>query len=296
MNNNYSENMNIAELTKRIALKELRDIPVIEEIKVDLESLYKYQEALCVLLSDRENADLNILRIGTILVYSVIGKILHGKEPKDFDNDDWRDILDNVADYGVILDHRRHTELIFELFAVYIDYSVDINKVSIKGACAKEIKAIASEIRNMTKMLEENRISEPDYVDRCLWLSFEAMIKLLAAYKTKKVCPEYALFIQAVADFSIQYGRLTLYKKELELINSYLEAQEKLNNELGEKYRNYLTDLQNESDLFNDLLDNAFCDDFDQRLRNSVTLARKAGVSEEKILDTQEKIDNFFMT
>lgn len=287
--------MSLNERMMDIAIDTLKDTPPIESLKKDIESIYKYQEALYVYASNPDEKGLNTLRIGTVLAYSVIGKMVQGKDPHEFGMYDWKDILDNVADYGVMMDPQRHTEFVFELFATYIDLSVEINQESVKGEAATEIKAIAGEIRKLTKRLEEGEIKEADYVDRCLWSSFEAMIKLLAAYKTKGICSEYALFIRAVADFSVQYGRLTLYKKELALLDEYLEGQAKLDEELDAKYKAYLKDMQAEKDVFDDLLANAFGEDFEQRLKNSVSLAKEAGVSEDKILDTKDKIDSFFM-
>ena len=194
------------------------------------------------------------------------------------------------------MDPQKYTEDVFELFAVYIDVSVDINKKYVNGDNAKEIKGIAEEIRVLTKRLENGEIREAeDYVDRCLWSSFEAMIKLLAAYKTKGAGSEYAEFLRAVADFSVQYGRLALYQRELELLNGYLEDQARLDEELNAQYKAYQKALQEKEDVFNDLIANAFNENFDQRMKSSISLARKSGVSEEKILDSQEKIDSFFM-
>ena len=120
-------------------------------------------------------------------------------------------------------------------------------------------------------------------------------LKLLVAYKTRNLCPEYAKFIQAVADFSVQYGRLALYTKELELLNSYIEGQEVLDKELEAEYNAYLKALQKETDVFDDLMEHAFSDDFEERLKSSVELAKKVGVNDEMILDSDEKIDAFFM-
>ena len=285
----------LSECVAEITIKTLQDSPVIESLKEDIDSLYKYQEAIYIMASNPDEADLNILRAGTILAYNVIGKILNGKDPKNFAKDDWKDILDNVADYGVMMDPQKHTELVFELFATYIDFSVDINKQCVNETNSKDIKEIASEIRNMTKKLEKGDMSEADYVDRCLWSSFEAMIKLLAAYKTNGLCAEYAKFIQAVADFSVQYGRMALYSKELDLLNGYLEYQSELDVKLDDKYNNYLRELKQESDIFNDLLEHAFSGDFEQRLKSSVDIARKTGVDEKMILNTDDKIDSFFL-
>ena len=287
--------MNLSECIKDITIETLQEYPVIERLQDDIDAVYKYQEAIYVMASNPDEADLNVLRGGTVMAFSIIKKIIAGKDPRSFDSTDWRDVFNDAVDYGVMADPEKYTESIFTCFASYIDFSVNINKKCVKGEAAKEIKGIANEIRDMTDMLESGELSEADYVDRCLWSSFEAMIKLLASYKTSGLCPEYAKFIQAVADFSVQYGRLALYNWELDLLNGYLEGQKLLDVELEEKYNDYLAELQDRTDMFNDLMDNAFSSDFDQRLRGSVELARASGVSEDKILDTNEKIDAFFM-
>ena len=278
-----------------IAIETLKESPAIESLQNDIKSVRKYQEALYVYAGNPDEAGLNTLKIGTMLAFSIIGKVVQGKDPKNFEKDDWKDILDNVADYGILINPQRYTESVFELFAAYIDFSVKINEKSIGKTSAKEIRSVADEIRGLTKKLESGEIREADYVDRCMWSSFEAMIKLLAAYATSGMGSEYAQFIRAVADFSVQYGRLALYKKELDLLNEYLEEQEKLDEDLNAKYNEYLEELQAETDIFDSLIANAFSDDFEQRLKSSVDLARRAGVSEDKILDTEEKIDSFFM-
>lgn len=285
----------LSEHATDIAIKTLKDNPAIISLKDDVDTVYKYQKALYVYASNPDEAGLNTLRVGSSLAFAIIGKMISGKDPKDFTKDDWKDILEITADHGVLMDPQKYTEDVFELFAVYIDVSVDINEKYVNGNNAREIKGIAKEIRAMTKRLEDDEIREADYVDRCLWSSFEAMIKLLAVYSTKGVGEEYAEFLRAVADFSVQYGRLALYQRELELLNGYLEGQARLDEELNAQYKAYKKALQDKTDVFNDLIANAFNESFEQRLKNSVSLARKSGVSEEKILDSQEKIDSFFM-
>ena len=285
----------LSEHATDIAIKTLKDNPAIISLKDDVDTVYKYQKALYVYASNPDEAGLNTLRAGSSLAFAIIGKMISGKDPKDFTKDDWKDILEITADHGVLIDPQKYTEDVFELFAVYIDVSVDINEKYVNGDSAKEIKGIAEEIRALTKRLEDGEIREADYVDRCLWSSFEAMIKLLAAYSTKGVGEEYAEFLRAVADFSVQYGRLALYQRELELLNGYLEGQARLDEELNAQYKAYKKALQDKTDVFNDLIANAFNESFEQRLENSVSLARKSGVGEEKILDSQEKIDSFFM-
>ncbi len=287
--------MDTIDLLKNISIDSLQGTPVYDELKKDFDSVLKYQEAVCILVNNPDESQINVLRIGTVLSFSVIGKILQGKNPKDFSKEDWKDVADNVADYGIKMDGQRYTEFVFNLFALYIDYSVDIHKETISEKTATEIKGLAYDLRANTDKLENGKVTEPNYVDDCLWISFEAMIKLLAAYKTRGLCEEYAGFIQAVADISVQYGRYKLYQRELSLINSYLEAQERLDEQIEIEYNQYIDALQIERDEFNMLIEHAFSDDFEGLLKKSVELAQKSGVDKDKILDSSESIDSFFL-
>ena len=287
--------MDVDDLIKNISIETLQGTSIYDRLKEDLESIRKYQEAVCVLVNNPDESNLNILRIGTILSFSVIGKIIQGKNPREFSKEDWKDVADNIADYGIKMDGQRYTEFVFNLFALYIDYSVDLHKETISDSSMAEIKGLAAEIRENTDKLENGTVTEPNYVDDCLWISFEAMIKLLAAYKTRGLCKEYAGFIQAVADISIQYGRYKLYQHELGIVNEFLKGQNQLDKQLEHQYKEYLDNLQSESDQFKTLIDNAFNEDFRNILKNSVSLAVKAGVDEEKILDSRERIDAYFL-
>lgn len=54
-------------------------------------------------------------------------------------------------------------------------------------------------------------------------------------------------------------------------------------------------ELQDRKEEFTALTENAFADDFRNRLRGSVKLAADAGVKEEDILHSADEIDDFFL-
>ena len=93
--------MDVADLIKNISIETLQGTSIYDRLKEDLESIRKYQEAVCVLVNNPDESNLNILRIGTILSFSIIGKIIQGKNPSEFSKEDWKDVADNVADYGI---------------------------------------------------------------------------------------------------------------------------------------------------------------------------------------------------
>ena len=134
-----------------------------------------------------------------------------------------------------------------------------------------------------------------DYIEDCLWISLEAMLKLLAS--TAALCNDQRIadFAQALTSYAFEYGRLMLYSRELEIVNQFIESQYQLDAELEQKYAAYLEDLQKESHQFYTLIDNAFAPNFRDSFLHSILLAKTAGVKEEEILSSTEDIDSFFL-
>ena len=284
MDINYFKNMGIDLIEKT---------PAYEALQNSIRELEKYQSALCALHENADGSITQILRIGTILIRSVAARIICGKNPKDFSTEDWKSIADTVIDEGILMEGDKYSCLVFNMYAGYIDVSLMINS-RIDKAGAASIKALSEELRSMGKMFEAGKISESDYVDKCMWISFEAMIKLLAVYTTNGLSEEYVLFIRSASDYAVQYARAKMYARENALLEEYIDNQHKLDDELKIKYDNYLADLQEEAEKFNTLIENAFSADFRHMLMSSVELAKGAGVKNTEILDSISKIDEYF--
>ena len=125
--------------------------------------------------------------------------------------------------------------------------------------------------------------NETSYIEACLWLSLEAMIKLLSTTFTLGLPQEYADLVISASQLAFEYGRYVLYKKEQAILEKYIENQYILDDQLQREYEEYLEEVQIQSQKFQHLVDNAFSIDIHQALEQSVALAREAGVEEENI-------------
>ena len=105
---------------------------------------------------------------------------------------------------------------------------------------------------------------------------------------------DYADLAQAAAAFTFEYGRLKLLQNEQTLLTEYLSQQKQLDEDLDRKYESYRIQIEANQKQFDQLIDNAFDPGFRNTLRDSVALAKAAGVKEEEILDSMEKVDSFF--
>ena len=96
------------------------------------------------------------------------------------------------------------------------------------------------------------------------------------------------------ATIIFEYGRYSLYKRESEILNQYIEYQATVDAELEAKLDKYRDEIQERSKVFDELLANSFSLDISERLKASAEIARNVGVDETEILDSVEKIDDYF--
>ena len=253
------------------------------------------QKNLYALAEKGDEETLTGIKAGTIILLSVLKKMTQGKMPNTFDKDDYADIAKAVSEYVVLMDDQDYSAFVFDLYAGYIDASVKVLTLRVEKNRAESIQKLSEELRHKSEQLKNGQIKEAAYIEDCLWISLEAMIKLLSAYIGSVGGKELTNLSQAAATFTFEYGRLMLYKREQALLTEYIDKQYQLDEELSAKFEAYKAELKADSDRFNDLVSKAFEPDFASSLRNSVELAIAAGVPQEEVLDSVDKIDSFFL-
>lgn len=281
---------------KEIAIDELLDSPIGEWIGKAMDTVTSVQRALFSVFAGEDSNRLRLLKIGTAFQIFLINTLASGKNPKDLSKGDWKDIADQVAQHAIIKDGQSYSEFVFTLYADYIELSVKAlraRKVSVKNA--ESVQAIADEIRFRTEQLHNGEISEVDYVDQCLWLSLEAMIKCLSLSLTSLAGPEFTQLAQAITQLAFEYGRYRLYAKEQAILQQYLDNQRVLDERLQKEYDTYIDEVKHNAERFRSLIDAAFSPDLRESLQESVALAKAAGVREEELLKSVEEIDDFFL-
>lgn len=154
---------------------------------------------------------------------------------------------------------------------------------------------MAAAIRRNTELFHREKIKETDYVEACLWLSLEAMIKLLSTSLAIAIGPDLANLTASVSQLAFEYGRYVLYSKEQAILEKYLENQRVLDEQLQHEYEAFLNEVQKEAEHFQKLVEDAFSPDFHETLLRSVALARAVGVKKEEILTSVSEVDDFFL-
>ena len=271
-----------------------------------METISTVQRRLVEIGENEDQRQLNLLKIGTVFQIFLFDVLATGKKPQELTNEDWKELAAKVFQYGVLADDQAYSEFVFTLYANYIDLSVtvfgsrlDEDQRKIEENRLQAIKAIAKEIRLNTSQLDRGDISEVDYVENCLWLSLEAMVKLLSSWLVGKVipkdCAEFVRLAESVSDLAFEYGRYMLYAKEQAILNAYIQNQYVLDEQLQCQYEAYIAELKENAARFQSLIDDAFSPNIRDSLMSSAALARAAGVKEEEILTSIEDVDAFFL-
>ena len=282
----------IAELDK------LLSVDASEKLHNTLNTLSSIQQGIYNLADDDESGQMKLLRIGTVFQLFLIDTLASGKKPGDLTAEDWKAIAAKVGRYAVLEDGQSYSKFVFTLYADYISLSVEKYRGEPIGLSEKQASAIleiADAIHQNSKELENGRIKETAYIENCLWLSLEGMIKLLASWITMPFAAEYANLIQSAAQLAFEYGRYVLYSKEQALLARYIANQHLLDEQLAKDYEEYLAQVQVQAEHFQELIDGAFSTNLHEALLQSAALAREAGVPEEELLTSVDDIDAFFL-
>lgn len=255
----------------------------------------KLQKNLYALSNKHGEEKQLLVKAVTVMTFSLLNKFSKGKRPSDLTSGDWKEIANEVSEYAILQDEQKYTMFVFWMYERYIRDSVE----KLEGFASEEslnsIRSLADELHEKGQLFNSEEIGEVKYIEDCLWICLEAMIKLIGATSTTVLDKDYAEFAQAVSAYAFEYGRFKLYKRELELVNEFVQLQCEADEKLEQKYQAFLVELKEQSKQFYMLIDNAFAEGFRENFLYSIAVAQAAGVNESEILTDLDVIDDFFM-
>ena len=284
-----------AEQTRGININQLMSQDSALKIREAVETVSSVQQSLYTLANNEDSAELDLLKIGTVFQIFLIDTLAAGKKAGELSESDWRNIADKVNQYAVLEDGQSYSEFVFTMYADYIDLSVKVLEGKVREEYLTSIQELSDTIRSNSELLRNEEIKETAYIEACLWLSLEAMIKLLSSFFTMKIPKEYADLILSASQLAFEYGRYVLYAKEQAILEKYIRNQYVLDEQLRREYEEYLKEVQFQAEKFQELVEDAFSVDIRQSLEQSAALAREAGVKEEELLQSVDDVDAFFM-
>ncbi len=266
-----------------------------EKLQQALQLIQTMQEHLTALSEKEEAPSVTGAKAATVLTLAVWKKIASGKRPSSFDQEDWKEIGRAVSEYAILPDGEQYSIFVFQLYEKYIRASAEMIARFAPPETVEAIMKLADELHSKEELIRSGTLSETAYTEDCLWISLEAMIKLIASAASMFCGQQDAEFAQALASCAFEYGRLMLYRKEQALVTQFIESQHCLDEELEKQYTAYLSELEAQSKQFYALIDHAFDPDFRTAFLHSILLAEATGVRKPEILSSTEDIDSFFL-
>ncbi len=277
------------------AIEGLIASPAGQKLRQAMEIVESVQRHVAALMQKDEEERLTLLKIGTVFQLFLIDTLASGKKASELTDDDWKNIAAQVSRNAILEEDQCYSEFVFSRYADYIRVSAKVISKNTPEETTNAITALADEIEALGDQLHIEVITETKYVEECLWLSLEAMVKLLSASLGAHMGEELSKLTQAVSQLAFEYGRYVLYAKEQALLEAYLKNQRVLDDQLQQQYDAFLQELQENAAQFQSLIDKAFSSDIHEALMHSATLAGASGVNEEEVLNSIEDIDSYFM-
>ena len=279
----------------QFVLEQLMKMPAGEKLQQALQLIQTLQKHLAAMSEKEEAASVTGAKVATVLTLAVLKKIASGKSPSSFDTEDWKELGHAVSEYGILLDGEQYSIFVFQLYEKYIRASAEMIARLASPETVKAIMKLADELHSKETLFRSGALSEVTYTEDCLWISLDAMMKLIASAASMFCGQQATEFAQALASCAFEYGRLMLYRKEQALVTQFIESQHRLDEELEKQYAAYLSELEAQSKQFYALIDHAFAPDFRTAFLHSILLADAAGVKKSEILSSTEDIDSFFL-
>lgn len=223
---------------------------------------------------------------GTALVLAIQARRKEGKPLKDFDSDDWAEIL-READRGTIKGGVRG----FSLYAL-------TNFTATSAAIASSIVTASFSIAEQAHLLRKNEISELEFIENAELVCIETAVSALSSLVGQALIPIPvlgAVIGNSVGQIMYKAVFASLSEREIQLVEFYMQSQRELDEKLAAEYAELIESLESSLASYLDLLEQAFDPDPATALLGSIDLAHLVGVPTEDILDSNEKTMSYFL-
>lgn len=209
-----------------------------------------------------------------------------GKKISEFDADDWKEIGGETAVKTSKGGIRGIT-----IYAL-------TNYTATPAAVASSMVTASFGIAEQAHLFKKGQISELEFYENSEALCVETAISAMSSFAGQVLIPIPvigAVIGNAIGTTLYSLVKDNLSQKEVDLIQTYLKNINQHEFELQAKYQEYIEHLNAQLEKFLDIMDRAFAPDIRIAFEGSIELARLTGVPYEEILDTPEKIDDYFL-
>lgn len=223
----------------------------------------------------------------TTLVMAIAKKRKTGKRIQEFDQADWMEIA-GESGKGTIKGGIRGASI----------YGLT-NFTATPAAVASAMTTAAFSVAEQAHLLRTGSISEVQFIENAEMLCLETSVSALSSFAGQILIPFPvigAIIGNAVGGMLYQIGKESFSARENQLIEQYLKELSALDEQLEAEYHQHMEDMNRCFERYMGLLTAAFDPDVEKALDGSVALAKYMGVADDEILDSYEKIADYFVS
>lgn len=227
-----------------------------------------------------------VIEGGTTFVMAVIARRRAGKKLSEFTDDDWKAITTETG-----ISFAKGGVRGFSIYTL-------TNFTATSAAAANAIVTAAFGVAEQAHKLRRREITEQEFIENAELISLEAAVSALSSVIGQAIIPIPilgAVIGNSVGMVMHRAVSSSLSKREAELITGYLEEQRVLDDQLAAEYQELVEQLDAVMSEYIELLGYAFSPDVELALAGSVNLALELGVASEDVLDSEEKINAYFL-
>lgn len=221
----------------------------------------------------------------TEFVMAVMRKRREGKQLRAFNGEDWADVAADGG-RGALRGGVRGLSI----------YGLT-NFTATSAAVASSLVTASFGIAEQAHRLRTGDISEVEFLENAEQVALESAVSALSSMVGQAVIPipvVGAIVGNTVGMVMYRVATSGLSAYEANLIEGYRAEQHALDERLALEHRELLEALDARMSDYLDLLDRAFAPDVEAAFAGSIELALALGVGEGDVLDTPEKVTDFF--
>lgn len=223
---------------------------------------------------------------GMTLSIGIVKKIRSGKKLKDFNENDWIEILGDSG-MGFAKGGVRGASI----------YMLT-NFTATPAAVANSIVTASFGVAEQAYLLRTGQIDELTFINNAEIVCLDVTISALSSFAGQAIIPIPilgAVIGNTVGVLMYQVAKDGLSRREQNLLKSYAESVKQLDQDLQKQYQAYIDAIAKDMAIFVELLDIAFSPNIMLAFEGSIKLAQEIGVPREEILDSTEKRKAYFM-
>lgn len=178
--------------------------------------------------------------------------------------------------------------------SIYVLTNFTATPANVASAYVTAAFGIASQI----KELEDGKVSQEDFVINCETVCLDVTVSAIASVAGQILIPIPVLGTvigNIVGEFLYELCKKQGAAQSQKIIESYNFEMAQLNQQLDIQLLKVVLEIQKALEKFNDLEKFAFDENVNIAFAGSIDLAKQVGVDSNKILKTNEDIDNFFL-